>query len=139
MNIWIYGPAKFFSTWISMVSVFKKHKNRIRIISWHWYLIIKNVLEVEYAMKSIDIHQQTINIWEIIKKTKDHYLVCIGMQTTYTDEQCFKNYLQTILNERKNTSKLDEKFMKNNDENSSLVCNLYDKEKYVIRALKSKH
>ena len=29
--------------------------------------------------------------------------------------------------------------MKNNDENSSLVCNLYDKEKYVIRALKSKH
>lgn len=53
------------------------------------------------------------------------------MQTTYTDEQCFKNYLQTILNERKNTSKLDEKFMKNNDENSSLVCNLYDKEKYV--------
>ena len=50
--------------------------------------------------------------------------MCIGMQTTYTDEQCFKNYLQTILNERKNTSKLDEKFMKNNDENSSLVCNL---------------
>ena len=65
--------------------------------------------------------------------------MCIGMQTTYTDEQCFKNYLLAILNERKNTSKLDEKFMKNNDENSSLVCNLYNKEKYVIRALKSKH
>ena len=65
--------------------------------------------------------------------------MCIGMQTTYTDEQCFKHYLLTILNERKTTSKLDEKFMNNNDENSSLVCNLYDKEEYVIRALKSKH
>ena len=63
------------------------------------------------------------------------------MQTTYTDGQCLENYLLTILNGRKNTCKLDEKFTKNNNEISKLVCNLHDKEKYVthIIILKNKH
>ena len=53
-------------------------------------------------------------------KTKNHHILCIWMKIIYMDEQCLKNYLQMNLN-GKNTSKLDEKFIKIYDEESDKV------------------
>ena len=41
------------------------------------------------------------------------------MQKICRDEQCFKNYLEMVLNGKKNVSKFDEEFIKNDDEDSN--------------------
>ena len=64
--------------------------------------------------------------WEA--KTKNYHIKCIGAQTINTDGQCLRNYLQAILNLKKAFTGKSEDL-----KSQKLICNLYDKEKYVVQ------
>ena len=63
------------------------------------------------------MQQQTINTWETMTKAKNDHILCVGMQTIWTEGQCLK-LSNDSLKWKENTSKFDEKFIKSYDENS---------------------
>ena len=56
-------PSHFICTWISIVSLFKKDRNKIRIVNRYWYVVNGRKKESgeKFVMKYIDTQKQIIN------------------------------------------------------------------------------
>ena len=68
-----------------MTSMFKKYRNRIRIINWYWYVINgrKKELEEEYDIQYTNMQQQIINIWKTMAKTESSYFTYLDANDLY--------------------------------------------------------
>ena len=86
----------FFSTWISMASLFKTTEIKLDLLTdIDMLLMIEKGIEVEYVVQYIDMQKHTINTWKTITMTRNHH-ICTGMQTIFMDGQCL-NYLLMVL------------------------------------------
>ena len=88
-NVSAWSSSFFISTWISMESMFKIDRSRVRIINWYWLVIYSGRI-----CHAIHRYAAANNKYmkEYNKDNESSYL-CIWMQIIDMVGQCLKNYL----------------------------------------------